>query len=92
MQESIIKCPNCEKEIGTIKKQIMDENGIKTEYEFFNRGNYDRIFKDEEEIESLKRNKDKRDKIYKINFWKRFENIIQEKIEKSVEKINKLKK
>ena len=67
MQESNIFCPNCNKKIGIIKKEILDENGVKIEYEIINRGNYCRIFKDEEEIESLKRNKDKRDIFCKIN-------------------------
>ena len=46
MQESNKKCPNCEKEIGTIKNEIMDENGVRIEYEIINRDNYYRIFKD----------------------------------------------
>ena len=43
--------------------KIMDENVVKTEYEIINRDNYYRIFKDEEEIESLKKTK-----IKEINF------------------------
>ena len=68
IQESNLKCPNCGKEIGVIKKETMDDNELKTEYEIVKRDDYFRIFKDEEEIESLKKNKDKRDKIYKINY------------------------
>ena len=82
MQESNYKCPNCEKNIGTEKKESMDENGVKTEYEIIKRDNYCRIFKDEEEIESLKRNKDKRDKINKINYMtlKQFEEKYMNKL------------
>ena len=68
IQESNIKCSNCGKEIGVIKKETMDDNELKTEYEIVKRDDYFRIFKDEEEIESLKKNKDKRDEMYKINY------------------------
>ena len=82
MQESNKKCPNCEKEIGTIKKEITDENRVRTEYEIIKTDNYYRIFKDEEEIETLKKNKDKRDKLYKINYMtlKQFEEKYMNKL------------
>ena len=82
MQESNIFCPNCNKNIGIIKKEILDENEVKIEYEIINRGNYCRIFKDEEEIESLKRNKDKRDIFCKINHMtlKQFEEKYMNKL------------
>jgi len=60
----------------------MDENGVRTEYEIIKTDNYYRIFKDEEEIETLKKNKDKRDKLYKINYMtlKQFEEKYMNKL------------
>ena len=82
IQESNLKCPNCEKEIGTIKNEIMDENGVRIEYEIINRDNYYRIFKDEKEIETLKKNKDINDKFYKIKYMtlKQFEEKYMKKL------------
>ena len=68
-----MKCPYCEKEIGLIKR--IGEKKEKTEYEIVKRDGYVRIFKNEDEIESLKKNKDKKEEICKINYMtlKQFE-------------------
>jgi hypothetical protein len=55
IQELNLKCPHCEKEIGTIKKASTEDDKSNTEYEIIKRDDYYRIFKDNEEIESLKR-------------------------------------
>ena len=66
-QESKLKCQNCEKEIGAIYKENIIENELKTEYEIVKRDDYYRIFKDENEIDELKKDRNKRDKLYKTN-------------------------
>ena len=58
------KCQNCQKEIGAITKK--DESGEKLE--IVKRDKYFRIFKDNEEINSLKRNNNKRNKLEEINY------------------------
>ena len=68
-QESSLKCPRCNKEIGAIFNEKFDENNkeLKTEYEIVKRENYFRIFRDEAEIDELKKDKNKREQFYKIN-------------------------
>ena len=69
-----LHCPNCLKEIGA--KEIYEEiKSIKDDkiklhkvYETINRENYFRIFKDKKEIDKLKRNKAKYDKLRGINY------------------------
>ena len=74
------KCQSCFKEIGTISKEILNEKELKTVYEIVKRNKYYRIFKDDEEIDSLKKNKKnkgKREKLNEINYMtlKQFEKI-----------------
>ena len=64
-QESQDICQSCGKKTGTIRKEIMTEK-LTIEYECVKRDNYYRIFKDEDEIQSLDSNK--REKLYKINY------------------------
>ena len=59
-------CPNCRKNIGTIRKEISIKNEIKIEYEFVNRDGYYRIFKDENEINSL--DQKQRENLNKIKY------------------------
>ena len=69
-----IKCPNCNNDIGAKEKYIeqKDEKGkiikLSKIYETIKRAKYIRIFENEEEIEKLKRNK------YKYNKLKEIEN------------------
>ena len=65
-QESKDICLSCGEKIGTILKEEVTKNEVKTEYEFVRRDNYFRIFKDENEINSLDRSQ--RDNLYKINY------------------------
>ena len=72
--ESGNKCQNCGKEIGTIRKEIMEEdNKLNTVYEIVKREDYLRIFKDENDIEKTKQSA--RENFYKINYMtlKQFE-------------------
>ena len=59
-----IKCPNCLKDIGAIYK----ENKFEKKLIIVKRPKYFRIFKDNEELEELKKNKYKRKKLDEINF------------------------
>ena len=59
-------CPNCRKNIGTIRKEILIKNEIKIEDEFVNRDGYYRIFKDENEINSL--DQKQRENLNKIKY------------------------
>ena len=69
IKENNMTCPYCEKEIGSKKTDIFDgEKEVKTVYQIVKRDGYVRIFKNEEEIESLKKNKDKSEKIHNINY------------------------
>ena len=70
-----LKCQSCFKEIGS--KEILNEKELKTVYEIVKRNKYYRIFKDDEEIDSLKKNKGKREKLNEINYMtlKQFEEI-----------------
>ena len=63
-KESNITCPNCKKNIGA----IYTENEFNKKCEIVKRENYCRIFKDEEEIDELKNNKDKREKLEEIYY------------------------
>ena len=69
-----IKCPNCNNDIGAKEKYIeqKDEKGkiikLSKIYETIKRAKYIRIFENKEEIEKLKRNK------YKYNKLKEIEN------------------
>ena len=64
IQEKNRKCPNCSKDIGILYK----EKNLAKKYEIVKRDKYFRIFKDNEEIETLKKNKDKRKKLEEINY------------------------
>ena len=68
ISEKNIKCPHCKKEIGIISKKNIKSKIV-------NRDNYFRIFKDEDEIDSLKNNKSKKEKLNEINYMtlKKFE-------------------
>ena len=59
-----MKCPRCSKPIGTTKEGLY---GFRTE-KIVKRDNYFRIFKDEKEIEEIKKDKVKRDKLNEINY------------------------
>ena len=59
-----MKCRECRKPIGTTKEGII---GFRTE-KIVKRDDYYRIFRDEKEIEELKKDKDKRDKLKEINY------------------------
>ena len=59
-----LKCPYCEKEIGSIYK----ENDFESRLEIVKREGYYRIFKDEEEIKLLKENEDNYYKLNEINY------------------------
>ena len=60
------KCQNCGKEIGTIRKDVLEENnGLKTVYEFVKRENYFRIFKDQNDLNITKEKA--RENLFKIN-------------------------
>ena len=59
-----MKCPRCSKLIGTTNEGII---GFRTE-KIVKRDNYFRIFRDEKEIEEIKKDKDKRDKLIEINY------------------------
>ena len=62
--EKNIKCPNCEKEIGA----IYNESEVNKKLVIVKRDKYYRILKDKEEEDSLKRDKNKRDKLDEINY------------------------
>ena len=62
--ESNIKCPYCFKEIGAISTL----NPFKKRCSIIKRDKYFRIFKDQEEIDDLKKYKDKREKLEEINY------------------------
>ena len=66
--EKGLKCQYCSKEIGTISKEIYDEKELNTGYEIVKRENYFRIFIDDDEIDSIKGNKDKNEKLDEINY------------------------
>jgi len=59
-----MKCPKCSKPIGTTKEGII---GFRTE-KIVKRDNYFRIFRDQKEIDEIKKDKDKRDKLKEINY------------------------
>ena len=65
-----MKCLNCSKEIGAvyIKNEEESENENTFSISIVKRDNYFRIFKDNEELEALKRNRDKYDKLDEINY------------------------
>ena len=85
-----MKCPNCEKPIGSEKKNIYNEYDIR----IVKRDNYFRIFKDDKEIEKIQKDYHKRDLLQKINymtfkeFKEKYINSSQEN-EKGVLKIEK---
>jgi len=66
--EKIIKCPNCDKEIGIISKEILNKKEFNKVEEIVKRDNYYRIFKDDDEIYSLKCSKDEKERLNKINY------------------------
>ena len=68
IQESGLTCQNCKKEIGTKPKEIKTEDEYKIEHEIVKRDDYYRIFKNEEEINELRKDKIKREKLNKINY------------------------
>ena len=80
IKELDMHCLYCKKEIGTIQKETVKENELKTENEIVNREKYFRIFKDEKEINLCKKNN--RDKLYKINYMtlKEFEEKYMNKL------------
>ena len=61
--EKNINCPKCNKEIGTIFKETETEKIL----EIVKRDNYFRIFKNEDEIKALKKNKDANNKLEEMN-------------------------
>jgi len=70
-----IKCPNCQKPIGAREKYLFKKIGeneddlkIGKVYETINRENYFRIFKNEDEINNLKRNREVYNKFKEINY------------------------
>ena len=85
--EKNLKCPFCGDDIGSKEKIIEEKDELDEEikkiitYEPIERENYLRIFDDEEEIETLRRNKDKRNMLSKIKYKTR-EEFKQEHIEK----------
>ena len=64
--EKNIKCPNCCKDIGSISKEKYEKESIGVV--IVKRENYYRIFKNDDEIDSLKKNKDKGEKLKEINY------------------------
>ncbi len=69
-----IKCPNCNKPIGS-KEKYLEEKYENTDriklykiYETIKRDNYIRIFKDKDEIDKLSRNRDKYYKLRDLNY------------------------
>ena len=75
-------CPKCKKPIGTTQK-----GWIQTEDKIVNRDNYYRIFKDDKEIEEIKKDKDKRNKLKEIKFM-----TLEQYKEKYIKKKKKKKK
>jgi mRNA-degrading endonuclease HigB of HigAB toxin-antitoxin module len=61
-------CPSCNKEIGIISKKVKFENNSHLKLKIVKRDNYFRIFKDEDEIDSLKFNKCKKEKLNEIKY------------------------
>ena len=84
--EKNLKCPYCGEDIGSKEKIIEEKDEIDEKvkkiitYEPIEREKYFRIFDDEEEIETLKRNKDKKNMLSKIKYKTR-EQFKQEFIE-----------
>ena len=66
--ERNLKCPHCKKEIGSIQKEINKNGELIIVYEMINRNDYYRILKDGDEIDYLKSDRDKRDRLDKINY------------------------
>ena len=75
-----MKCPRCKEPIGMI-----EEGFFKKEKKIVKRNDYKRIFRDEKEIEDLKKDKEKRDKLKEINYMT-LEEYEKKYIEKEFEK------
>ena len=75
-----MKCPKCKKPIGPI-----EEGYFKRSIKYVKRNDFCRIFRDEKEIEELKKDKDKRDKLKDINYMT-LEQYKQDYIYKEFEK------
>ncbi len=58
-----MKCPRCKEPIG-----MVEEGFFNKEKKIVKRNGYKRIFKDKHEIEELKKDKEKRDKLKEINY------------------------
>jgi len=67
-EEVNMKCPNCEKPIGSEKKGFFGKIFSENDINIVKRDNYFRIFKDDKEIAEIKKNAKKKDLLHKINY------------------------
>jgi len=77
-----MKCPKCNEPIGSYETEFL--NDIRTGITIVKRENYYRIFKDEKEIEEIKKDKEKKNKMKEINYL-----ILEQFKEKYIYKLNK---
>ena len=67
-EELDMKCPNCGKSIGSIKKGFLGKIYSENDFTIVKRENYFRIFKDDKEIAEIKKDIKKKELLQKINY------------------------